>query len=252
MKKLMIGMAAISMLVSCGLTKTPPIELVSKERPVKQGDGAGGGALGIDGKGRPISLATPRLGVQAVSATSQFAIGTFEDSIVSNDAKQYLDRLDTWGASQDIGFKDATIADAVLAPNVSVPCPSSFELSGLSATLLLTDDVGVSTSQDPSYVPVSGSLSVEQTFAVPGIVEFTAMSGKPCEYKMRIKGDNSGKKPELNISLGSDKLGSLKNILKDGKSNYARIKLSYDNAIVRGDLTVYFGASSAYVIGIVI
>ncbi len=254
MKKLFIGLAAVSLLVSCGLIKSPPIQLVNKERAVGQNIGAGGGALGIDGKGRPISLVQSGLTVQAVQPSMQSFIGTFEDSIISADAKQYLDRLDTWGASQDIGFKDAAIADAVLVAAAGKTCPSSFELSNLTASLLLTSDAGLVSAADPlNYVPVTSATTVIQDFAVTGTAEFTEISGKPCEYKVKVKGDSSGKKPELNVQVNADKLGSLKTLLKDNQPNYTRVKmtLSYDNAIVQGTLTVYFGASSAYVIGVV-
>ena len=60
--KVMLGLAAVSLLASCGLIKTPQLVLQDTKATVTPGSGVGGGALGIDGgKGAPMDLSKGNL-----------------------------------------------------------------------------------------------------------------------------------------------------------------------------------------------
>jgi hypothetical protein len=105
--KLMLGLAAVSLLASCGLIKTPQIVLQDTTKTVTPGSQVGGGALGIDGgKGAP-------------------------HDVTNTELTNNLARLDEWGASQDIPSATLSGTDCSNIP--------SFTVTGISFMVTVTD-----------------------------------------------------------------------------------------------------------------
>ncbi len=225
--KLMLGLAAVSLLASCGLIKTPQIAIgADTTKSVVAGSGVGGGALGIDGKGAPLDLSKDRIVLQGVNSNVLIADGTFADD-TSADTQANIGRLAEWGATQ-------TMPLATLAPGLTKSCPASFQLTSVSFVL---------TIKDPT-----------NTTGVSHTVSFSAVDfkqkGTTCDYDITVNGQEAF----VQFVLASQKATDFGKILTSGGINTAALTGNYTApaSVETGKLTIKFGGSKAYIVANII
>jgi hypothetical protein len=233
--KLMLGLAAVSLLASCGLIKTPPIELQNTKANVPNPGGGvvgTGGALGIDGgKGAPLDLSKGGLVLQGLN-TDKPVFSTQGDDSTSKELADNITRLVEWGFSQDVPTADLSGTD----------CPPSFTVTQNSFTLTVSDN------------PSSGPRSVSKTVVLPDLT-FTLKtnSANPCVYEIT----NAGGKFALVGKFDGAELASFgKILLKDGVNtpNSFAVKATFNSPalVSTRTLSFNFGGSSSYIIATVL
>ncbi len=225
--KVMLGLAAVSLLASCGLIKTPQIAIgTDTTKSVVAGSGVGGGALGIDGKGAPLDLSKDRILLQGVNTNVAIAGGTFADD-TSPDTLANIGRLDEWSATQ-------TMPLATLAPGVLKSCPASFQLTSVAFTLKITDPAN--------------------TTGVSHTVSFTAVDftqkGTTCDYDIKVNGQEAF----VQFVLAAQQAKAFGTILTSGGVNTAALTGTYTApaSVETGKLTIKFGGSKAYIVATVL
>jgi hypothetical protein len=234
--KLMLGLAAVALLASCGLIKTPPIVLQDTKASVTNPGGGivgTGGALGVDGgKGSPMDLSKGGLVLQGLN-TDKPVLSAQGDDSTSKELADNISRLAEWGFSQDVPTADLS----------GTACPESFIVTQNSFTLTVSDN------------PASGLRSVSKTFVLPDLTfKLKEGSASPCVYEIT----NAGGKFALVGSLGGGDLANFGRILlKDGATNTPNtfdVRATYNSpASVSGrKLTFNFGGSSSYVIATIL
>ena len=223
MKKLMLGLVAVSLLASCGAIKTT-VSLQDSKGTVTPGNNVGGGAIGIDGKGAPLSLSKGGLVLQAVNTDRPIASGDFGDTtdaqVVAN-----IGRLAEWGFSQDA-------PKAVLS---GVACPDTFDLTGVSFTTTISD-----TSPAP-VAPRSVSITTS-----PISMSFKATSTGVCTYDAKIGGAVAA----IGGLLAGEQLITLGKIITTGSINKGSLTGTFTapTSVEGRTLTINFGGSSSYAI----
>jgi hypothetical protein len=232
--KVMLGLAAVSLLASCGAIKTPQIELQNSKATVTPGSNGNGsgGALGIDGgKGAPLSLSKGGLVLQGTQTNKAIiSNATFNDSS-SKDLIDNLSKLAEWGFSQDMPTADLTgVAN----------CPDTFSMTNASFTVVISD------------APTSGARSVSKTVAVPTLT-FTKATG--CNYNATIAG---GKAALASAISGTDLVtfGQIITQVAPNPNTVNTVNLTgtytTDDTVAGGSLVINFGGSSSYVIATIL
>jgi hypothetical protein len=229
--KVMLGLAAVSLLASCGNIKTDKIAIgTDTTKSVVAGSNVGGGALGIDGKGAPLSLSKDRVLVQGLNENKVLADGTFEDD-KTPDTVNNIGRLSEWGATQVMPL-------ATLTPKTGGTCPASFALSAVSFTLKITDP--------------SNTTGVSATVG-PVNLNFT-QKGTTCDYDVTIPKITGP--AALSFVLAAQKAKDFGTILTTGGLNTVALTATYTSeADVSGEgasLQIKFGGSSAYIIATIL
>jgi hypothetical protein len=227
--KLMLGLAAVSLLASCGLIKTPEIKLQDTTASVTPGSQVGGGALGIDGgKGAPLDLSKGGLVLQGAQTNVPVASGTFAD-VTNSDLLSNLAKLSEWGATQTM--PTATLSGTDCA-NIA-----TFSVTGISFTLKVTDP--------------ANSTGVSQTINVPNL-NFTRV-GATCNYNATLT--TTGSPAAIAIKIAGQALVTFGNIITSGGLNTVTLTSSYttsDTNLTGRNLVVNFGGSSSYIIATVL
>lgn len=217
--KVMLGLVAVSLLASCGLFKTTvqlPDTRANANRPV------GGGALGIDSKGIPLSLSRTGLVAQVVVITNTVS-GTFADPTEQN-VKDAFTRVSQWGATQDM-------PTAMLS---GTQCPNVINITNAAFSVTISDS--------------ANQPGVTFSATIPAIV-FTAITAGSCEYNATIGGSLAS----ISYVLEGEKLAKLKTILSNDIQNTAVLTSSFtnDSAVAGRTLEIKFGGSSSYVVAVV-
>jgi hypothetical protein len=231
--KLMLGLAGVALLASCGLIKTPPITIQDTTKTVTPGSGSGGGALGIDGKGAPLSLVNKALVLQAANTNITISSGTFED-VTDQQVRDNVARLAEWGFTQ-------TMPQASLS---GANCPASFSITGTaSATSPASFTATISDSLNGTARSASTTVNV-------GPIVFTAVSNGSCDYNATV----AGLAATLSGVLTGADLATLGAIITTGGTNTGTLKGTFNvPASVEGrTLTLKFGGSSSYVVATIL
>jgi hypothetical protein len=227
--KLMLGLAAVSLLASCGLIKTPQIVLQDTTKTVTPGSEVGGGAFGIDGgKGAPLDLSKGGLVLQGVQTNKPIASGTFAD-LTNSDLLSNLQRLSEWGATQTMPTASLSGTDCANIP--------SFSVTGISFTLKISDP--------------ANTAGVSQTVTVPNL-NFTRI-GTTCNYNATAA--TTGSPAAIAITIAGQALSTFGTIITSGGLNTAALTASYstsDTNLNGRNLTVNFGGSTSYIIATVL
>jgi hypothetical protein len=224
--KVMLGLAAVSLLASCGLIKTPPIVL--QDTTKTPNPTVGGGALGIDGKGAPLDLSRGGITLQGTKTGVVIASGTFAD-VTDTQVTNNITRLTEWGYTQTM--PTATLSGA--------NCPASFAMTNVSFTATLSDAGGTG----------GVTRSAAATTSVP-LVSFAAQSAGSCTYNATVSGAAAA---ITGVLLGTD-LTTLGQIITTGGANTASLTGTYTtpDTVAGRTLTINFGGSSSYVIATIL
>jgi hypothetical protein len=227
--KLMLGLAAVSLLASCGLIKTPQIVLQDTTKTVTPGSAVGGGALGIDGgKGAPLDLSKGGLVLQGTKTNVTIASGSFAD-LTNNDLISNLQRLSEWGATQTM--PTATLSGTDCA-NIA-----TFSVTGISFTLKIADP--------------ANTTGVSQTVNVPNL-NFTRI-GTTCDYNATFA--TTGSPAAIAVSIAGQSLTTFGTIITSGGLNTVTLSGSYstsDTNLTGRNLVVNFGGSSSYIVATIL
>lgn len=229
--KFMLGLAAVSLLASCGGIKTDKIAIgTDTTGTVVAGSGVGGGALGIDGKGAPLSLSKDRILVQGVNSNVTIASGTFPDD-TTPDTVNNISRLAEWGATQ-------TMPLATLTPKQGGDCPANFSLSAVSFTLKVTDP--------------ANTTGVSATVG-PFDLNF-AKKATACDYDVTIA--NISGPAAISFVLAAQKATDFGKILTSGGTNTVTLTGTYtSDANISGpgaSLQMKFGGSKQYIVATIL
>ena len=224
--KVMLGLAAVSLLASCGLIKTPPIVL--QDTTKTPNPTVGGGALGIDGKGAPLDLSKGGIALQGTKTGVVIASGSFADA-TDQQVKDNISRLAEWGYTQ-------TMPTATLS---GTNCPASFAMTNVSFTATLSDAGGTA----------GATRSASATTGVASI-SFAAQSAGSCTYNATVNGAAAA---ITGILIGAD-LTTLGQIITTGGANTASLTGTYTtpDTVANRTLTINFGGSSSYVIATIL
>jgi hypothetical protein len=227
--KLMLGLAAVSLLASCGLIKTQEIKLQDTTASVMPGSQVGGGALGIDGgKGAPLDLSKGGLVLQGTQSNVTVATGSFAD-VTNTDLISNLQRLSEWGATQTMPTASLSGTDCA---NIA-----SFGVTGISFTLKISDP--------------ANTTGVTQSVNVPNL-NFTRV-GTTCNYNATFA--TTGSPAAIAIKIAGQALATFGSIITSGGLNTVTLTSSYttsDTNLTGRNLVVNFGGSSSYIIATVL
>jgi hypothetical protein len=230
--KLMLGLAAVSLLASCGLIKTPEIELNNTLQDTNLVDPTGtvigsGGALGIDGgKGAPLDLSRGGLTMQGANVDKPIFTKQGNDSTDAQLAAN-IARLFKWGVKQRIPKAELS----------GTNCPETFSITGNSFTLTVSDN------------PASGPRAVSQKVSVSDLT-FKSRTASPCIYDVKA---TDGKVFDLDLVLAeADTKAFGKILLLDGTNtpNTFELKATYTSpdTVSNRQLTLFFGGSRSFII----
>jgi hypothetical protein len=220
--KMLIGLGAVSLLASCGLFSVP-IDVVPRDGVVTQN----GGALGLEGKGAPLSLSRGGLTVQA-QFDKVIDTGTFGD-IKDQRVKDNIGLLKKWGASQDI--------DTVTLAGLASCSTTGYTFSNISATVKMFN-TGAPTD------------FATKTVNYPSVTLKPTSPDTPCVYNLLLSTD---KKWVVDIVLEEPELSKFKKIAVEGGDNSAEISLKFEYPdelkVTNATATFNFGDSGSYVVG---